>query len=286
MKHIYKVAILIMILVAVIAFSACEIPIDTDSTLYQNTEGMIEALAENDKDAARALLGEACSDEDFNNAYPAFVEVFNGIGEYELSGLGVNRGVKNGISYNNMTLLLSTEKGEFQLFVEERSDIPGVLSSFHISEYNSAAAAPSGSVIAFQIILFLVSIAELGFVVWMTVDCAKRKIRKKALWIILILLVNVIFKLAVSSSNIRFNLSFFFGTSSLSVLSTGEFAISLSIPLGAILWLIMRDRIKPVEKPVLENLAPDASENSPLGEENATDGNDALAQDEHDKENT
>lgn len=284
MKSGFKLATLILVLVAAFSLSACEIPIDTDSTLYKNTEAMIEALVENDKDTARALLGEACSDEDFDEVYPTFVEVFGGIGEYEISGLGFNRGVKNGISYNNMTLLISTEKGELQIFVEERSDIPDVLSSFYVSEYN-AAKAPDGSVIVGQIILLLLSIAELGFVIWMTVDCAKRKIRKKALWIILILLANVVFKLTVGAGKISFNLSLFFGISSLSVLNTGGFVISLSVPLGAILWLIMRDRIKPVEKPVLENRASDAATDSSLQEESVAQSNNIPTQNSDNKEN-
>ena len=257
MKKIVRLALVFMIILSMLFISSCEVPIDTDSTLYKNAEAMIEALSEDDSATARALFGEACTDEDFNAAYPQLAEFFRGIGEYDVSGLGFYRGITNGISYSNMTLLISAEKGDFQLFVEERSDFPGVLSTFYVSEYeNVVDLTPSGPVNVIQIVLLLISALELAFVIWMTVDCAKRKIRKKALWIVIILLANVVFKLALTAGNISFNVAFLFGISSFSVPSAGGFAISISIPIGAIIWLIMRDRIKPIENPSNESQIP------------------------------
>jgi hypothetical protein len=97
----------------------------------------------------------------------------------------------------------------------------------------------------FNIALIILSIFEIAFSVWMLVDCIKRKVAKKPLWILLILFG---IKLSLTITPERFNFNWSFG---LFLQISGVYGdiyqnlitASLLLPIGAVVYFIVRKHI-------------------------------------------
>ena len=96
--------------------------------------------------------------------------------------------------------------------------------------------------IPIQITLALVSLASVAFCIWMIIDCAKRKIDKKPLWIIIILLGFSITYTLGNSVGIRFMLNFV-----LSISTISRDSLSVGAPIGAIVYCIMRKKLTHID---------------------------------------
>ncbi len=103
-----------------------------------------------------------------------------------------------------------------------------------------------------NIVLGVYSLLTLGFCIWMIVDCVRRRIRKKALWIIAILL-GVSFTVLTGMTGISF--AFMIGLllqRSGAAINFAYLAISTKviIPVGAIVYFCLRKRLTIVPPPV------------------------------------
>ncbi len=95
-----------------------------------------------------------------------------------------------------------------------------------------------------KVVLGVYSLLTLAFSVWMIVDCIRRSVRKKALWILLII-AGVALTLRVGEHNkVSVMIGLFFQTSSAWV-DFGYLAVGAKVilPVGAIIYFFLRKRI-------------------------------------------
>ena len=100
-------------------------------------------------------------------------------------------------------------------------------------------------IIIIRVLLILWFIASVALGVWMTVDCVKRPIRFKVLWIILIW-ISVILQVSMVGTSFRFNFSFtLIPTWGVIQSTVSTFLLRVPVPVGSLIYLAVRKKIKP-----------------------------------------
>ena len=107
-----------------------------------------------------------------------------GVEEFSLKQTKWSRTTKNGVTYYSYTFEMLTDKDKS--YVVETVYLAED-DSFYTFNITGQTALSSTEILPFKLITTALSLAAIGFCVWMVIDCAKRNVRKKALWIILIL---------------------------------------------------------------------------------------------------
>ena len=82
----------------------------------------------------------------------------------------------------------------------------------------------------------------IGFTVFALVDCSRQKIKKKALWILLLLLGFISLGATISSTSFRlnFNVGWITAYSALIRYGSGTVMLRLMLPVGTIIYFAMR----------------------------------------------
>jgi hypothetical protein len=92
-----------------------------------------------------------------------------------------------------------------------------------------------------QLLLLILSVLSFGFMVFSIVLCAKSKVRLKGLWIPIIVIVQSGFTISRFPESFSFNINFIATTiSSLRKFLNGGTILTVMLPIGAILFVILR----------------------------------------------
>jgi hypothetical protein len=152
----------------------------------------------------------------------------------------------NGTKYTSVLYEMKAGDERFVVETVVSSDDDG-LYYVYINDYDDAVA--DGYIIVQTTgvanwIFRLILLAELVFLIIVIVDCSKHKMKLKPLWLVIIILGSVSFILMSSSDGLfaRFNLLDLLGTY-LNTYSDNSFEMGLSLPVGAVIYLIMRKKL-------------------------------------------
>ena len=234
------------------------------------------------------MIKETTSQEDFHAFYNQVYPSLSQIKSYELKQVGWYTNVRNGVKSYQTAYQMTTDSGA--VWGIRLTTVEGVngIYGLHMQD-NTEFVDQTASLKGIDWVLKGVSILVMAFSVWMIVDCAKRKIRKKPLWIILILFgisAGLTFGSAGFSTN--FHVGLFISMSGAVVDPVlGSASMNLVVPVGALLYFALRKRLEKKEIPVA--VPRDASDYMP--EEGAvaepvTETNDVESENESDeKEN-
>lgn len=129
------------------------------------------------------------------------------------------------------------------------SDTDGI-AGFHFDVY--AQTVTTGTLLTMQgadgaqWVFLLIGLAEIGLIIGSVVDCARTKIKRKALWIVLILLGSVIWTLSAVQGKVsfNFNIGLLLSHTALIRYSTGGFMLRLYLPVGMVAYWIMRRKLR------------------------------------------
>lgn len=215
---------------------------------------IFNAIEDKDYDYARQEMGELISGEELDNVLPAMSDYIQGtITEY--TKIGYYYHIKSSISSSNKTetqTLTYNVKTQYNEYVVEmvllNTEGGWKVYGYHVTE---ASKLPiNGYIIDFnnfdvlQLIMLVFSAACIGFVIYTIVICAKSRIRLKALWIILIILVQAGLAFAESASAVDIRvMAFSLDISKLLKYQNGDYIFTLIIPVGAILFLCLRKHL-------------------------------------------
>ena len=215
-----------------------------DPQLQQKTQTVLDCMLAQDVDGAWMQMVSACTKEEFKAFYEQVKPLLETVDTYTLEPSYVQVNVTNGVHNKSIRYLLTA--GETELWVtaveEEGADS---LVGFHIymvtRETGTLATAKEND--ALQWVLITIGLLEIAFMIVMLIDCIRHKMKKKWLWILLILLGGIIVLLNVTPQNmgVRFNYGFFLNCyTALIKYNTGGFTFRLYIPAGAIAYLCLR----------------------------------------------
>ncbi len=252
MKRIVRIIALIFVIAAVFSLASCSI-VETEkgNEIKAQCEDMLDAMLAKDADAAYLLFSDATDKNSFYAAFPSLCNYIEGVKTYKLTQRGWYARIDNGISSYEATFKMETNAKTYYVTgvvvnEEER------LYHFSIVSEEECDFVFTGTLTTMQdaniaqwcVIVF--SAICLVFTIWMLVDCCRRKIKYKALWILLIILGVLSFTVSYHQSKLNLNGSIsmiVFAYSYLQLYTNGAFVLHLVLPVGALLYRIFRKKL-------------------------------------------
>ena len=234
-KLFLSVLLLISVLFTLCACTAVE----QNEYAEQMTESILDGIVAKDYDTTRAIFKDIASDEAFEEFFDTASRAFDGTKSYELKQVGWHTRFKNGVSTYSVTFEMETDTEERYLIETHFLESDHSLYYFNISP---SSFVKTEVLILLQIVFVVISLASCAFCIWMIVDCAKRKIGKKPLWIIIILLSISLTFIFGHEAGSKFAVSLIFPMSTITTDGLSA-AVKLTIPVGAIIYCILRKQL-------------------------------------------
>lgn len=231
-----RISVLLIFVIVISVFSGCAAPTELDARTV--TTEFLDLLIQKDYSAAHKYFSTV-DKESFYEFCGRMSAELEGVEKFSLKQTKWSRTTKNGVTYYSYTFEMLTDKDKS--YVVETVYLAED-DSFYTFNITGQTALSSTEILPFKLITTALSLAAIGFCVWMVIDCAKRNVRKKALWIILILCG---FAFTVTFGyNFGINFSLMLALPIWQVYSDSLCtSITASIPLGAIIYCILRKKI-------------------------------------------
>ncbi len=242
-RTLTRFGLLFLCLAALLSLCACTADMDVGENTSLSQQFMDHVLAD-DYDAAYGMVQATVADGDFRAYWDAIQTVMAGAEAYEIEQIGWHVQRAKGLTTRTTAYQVYPDNGRIVLLrVVTRDDIQGI-AGIHFSDITDFIHETNAYIPTVQIILWVISGLCVAFTVWMLIDCARRKIKYKALWLILILFGIAITVTVGQSSNFNFSIGLFSNLWSIDA-DPGLPAVvtKIVIPLGAILYLCLRKRL-------------------------------------------
>lgn len=270
-KHLLK--FLICALAMVLLFSSCSGGEFEEDEIRDYTVTMLDAIIADDFDTAFQTAPDAGTKQEFTAFYNQMRGVLADVDEYKLTCIGYNTSV----NFDNGKQIKRTDaqykfKSKNLEFVIAAATMTGYekLAGFHITPIEQTDLYYNGTLgnmvdaSPFQWAILLLNLVVLAVTVFAIVDCARRNIKKKALWIVIIVLGMLIVGLTTTATTSQFNFTLgWFSYSAFIVYGSGKTVLRVLIPVGAIVYLAMRKSLEkqatasenPLIPPYMQNFA-------------------------------
>ncbi len=276
-----KLLALLMILCC-LCLTGCTLPEEMTSVLTDNMMAVVSRQAEDSGGQALAnqfidgvLTDDAqvCMDamvdgvsmEDLQAALPKMRTLLPAADSYALTPMHVSINTNNGVTQTTLqfkleiagqyflvrTVQLSTVEGLYNINIA-----PAAADSWDASNQNES---PSFVSTALSVLL---TIASFGITLWALIHCARHQMKRKWLWMLLVILGSVMLTLQLSGShlNFRFHMGLYLVASQIVVSSSG-FALKLVIPVGPIIYLCRRKALTAEPKSAFDEAFAAAEQN-------------------------
>ena len=232
-----------------------------DTEVGENTElarCFMDHVIAADYDSAYGMVDATVTDADFRAYWDQIRLAAQGAGSYELEQIGWNVNSHNGVTDRTTAYQVYLDNGRTVLLRVLTRDGIEDIAGIHFSDITDFLASTETYVPTVQIILWVVSGLCIAFTVWMLVDCIRRKLKYKALLILMILMGLTLSITVGETSNLSFTVGLFCIPSSI-VADPGlvSVVVQLILPVGAILYLCLRGKFTPAEPlPDVDTLEP------------------------------
>ncbi len=239
-RHLFIGVLLVCLLL--ISFPACS----ADGSSIDSSTAMqfLDYIIADDYDAAYAMLAEDITDIQFRPVWEDLRSITASATSYEKNQAGFHVNLSNGVTTTTQSYMIKLDNGKtFTYRIALRGNPPAVI-GLHYRDVTRLLADARSVQPVVNGILWIVSIAFLAFRIWMLVDCLRRKIRHKPLWIFLILL-SLTLTLTLGD---RFGLRFGVACILDRLTWTADpwayaWVLSMSLPVGALAYLIARKKL-------------------------------------------
>lgn len=232
-KRVFALLFVLLALLCLLFASGCSA---SEHYAIDITREFIDSIIADDYDTAFSFFADT-DKASFDDFYSRMRSQLEGVRSYTLDYTSSSRKIENGVSYYYFTFELIADGTAFSIetYFDQKDKL-------HTVNFLPKTALSSREIKPYKMVTSAFSLAAIGFCVWMVVDCAKRNVRKKALWILLIL--------AGFAFTVTFGYKFDIGFSfvlalPISSVSSDSLCTSLrvALPLGAIIYCMLRKRI-------------------------------------------
>ena len=213
-------------------------------------ESMLDALIEDDVQAGYGLVSKVCTEAEFTPIFDQMQAMIGSVDTYSLELLSIQKStnITNGQRTSVTSVSYQMVTGADKIIVSLQVDDDAGLISFYLTPYDKTDYFVTGtlgnmdSAGAWQWILLLSNLLVAGVTVFAIVDCCRQKIKKKAGWILLIILGFMAVGVTVSATGFRLNFNFgwILSYSALVRYGSGTFVLRLLMPVGAIGYFAAR----------------------------------------------
>ena len=285
--------IILLCLCALLLFSSCN-QLQPDLTDQQaDMEKLMDCVIANDKQAATALMAHVpiSNQAQMDAFWDELLRIYDGASTYEIKLVSWNTSYSF-TDQSTLTTVVYQAKADTKACAEFKLSYDGenLLRGVNVTDITENR---SPVIIIIRVLLILWFIASVALGVWMTVDCVKRPIRFKVLWIILIW-VSVILQVSMIGTSFRFNFSFtLIPTWGVIQSTVSTFLLRVPVPVGSLIYLAVRKKIKPKAskqsmdmpaEPTISDLESTLiDEDQPMADHDSAE-NEAASQEETDQE--
>lgn len=242
-KFWIRVLLLMFCLTTVVSISSCKADINIGNNTELGTRFMDCVITDN-YDDAYDLIKNTVTPSDFNDYWQIIQPVADGAKTYKMEQVGWNVNRSNGQTTRTTAYEIYFDNGKIALLRIITCDGIDGIAGLYFSDTTDFISDTDSFVPTVNVILFIFSILAIAFSVWMLVDCIRRKINHKVLWLILIFL-GISFTITIGeTSGINFMIGLILRMSTI-VADIGAMAVKINIiiPLGAILYFILRKKL-------------------------------------------
>lgn len=237
---------LVVLLLAVLllpVLSGCESMLIDNGLHRSECEAFVNALMANDYQAAQAVAPTILTN-DQKSVFDTCRQSFEGATSYELTQTGWNVNTVNGVTLQTAAYQIELDTGKIcQLTLQTTENVEGI--AFINFRDSSEFIESTKNVGTVNIVLLAISIVVIAFTVWMLVDAIRRKMTKKALWIILILLsLSLSFTTGPHTVNNSFMVTLFLTPSSYQAVIPNEtLTLTVVLPIGSLIYFFLRKKL-------------------------------------------
>ena len=237
--------ILLLCLCALVLFSACQGAKPDLDQKQADVAVLMDSVIANDKNAAIALMEHVpiASQAQLDAFWNELLRIYDGASTYKIKFISWNT-TYSFTDQSSLTTVVYQAKADTKACAEFKLTYDGedLLRGVNVTDVTERS---SPVIIIVRVLLILGFAASLALCIWMTVDCVKRPIRFKVLWIILIW-VSVILQVSMIGTSFRFNFFFTVIPTWGSLLATvSSFLLKIPVPVGALIYRAVRKKIKP-----------------------------------------
>lgn len=266
-KKTFTRAILVIICVLTLIFtSSCaeKVQIGDNTEL---SDQFLTAVMENDYNTAYGLLKNTVSKADFDTFWNTLRYVSSEAKSYTAKQIGWQLRVDKGATVRVSAYQVNFDNGKIILLrVTTHEEIEGI-AGIYFSDTTDFTNRTDRFVPALKVVFTALSVLSIAFIIWMFVDCLRRKIRNKAVWAIIVWAgISLTFTIG-QQSGFKLLFGFMLKTSSIVADPAIESVIArIALPLGAILYFFLRKKLAVKEnapaRTELEGPAPDTTDTS------------------------
>ena len=236
--------ILLLCLCALLLFSACQGAKPDLDQKQADVAVLMDSVIANDQNAAVALMEHVpiASQAQLDAFWNELLRIYDGASTYKIKFISWNT-TYSFTDQSSLTTVVYQAKADTKACAEFTLTYDGedLLRGINVTDVTERS---SPVIIIVRVLLILGFAASLALCIWMTVDCVKRPIRFKVLWIILIW-VSVILQVSMIGTSFRFNFSFTVIPTWGSLLATvSSFLLRIPVPVGALIYRAVRKKIK------------------------------------------
>lgn len=243
-----RAALIALCFLTVLSFASCK----ADTEVGNNTElskQFWDHVIADEHDAAYAMIKETATPEEFYDYWEEIQVIVEGATSYEIEQIGWNVNMRNGLKTYTSAYQVYLNNDKIVLFRIVTTDSIDGITGLHVSDATEFVNRTETTVPTLNIVLIVVSVLEIAFVIWMFVDCLRRKIKGKVLWAILIFFGFAVTVTVGERSGINFSIGLMLQTGSV-VADPALLAVvtKIVLPVGAIVYFFLRKRLTVTQK--------------------------------------
>lgn len=286
-----KLALSILLILTCLCLCSCQLPEELETALTDGALALVAEKAEEsgadaltrqfldgvlagDAEACLAAMTDGVTPEEMQEALPQMRAMLPEADSYTLTPMHFSFNTNNGVTRTTIQFKLEIG-GEF--FVVQTLMVSTAERLYNINiaptaadAWNTAAAEPEPFTV-WTLLSLLLSIASLAVTIWALVHCIRHTMKRKWLWLLLVILGSVMLTLTLNGSQMSFRLNFgLYLVASQIAPHAGGFVLKLVLPVGPVIYLMRRKALTEQPKPAFAEAfanVPDAAANQPSQEE-------------------
>ena len=258
-RNLVRLSALLLVTV-LIALGLCSCTMKEDSAEAREIcEDYFDAVIDNDFAAAYDIFDEISDADSFKDVWIYTRDVLENSQSYELKQEGWNSHTEKGVTLRQITFEIESDD-EKTMYVTVILDDEGIY-SFNVLD-STEFINNTVFVRVIGVIMTVISFALFGVTIWMIVDACKRKIKHKALWILLII-IGAWFEVAIGieAGYFDFDFGLFFGIKTATAYTINQLqaiGVRIAVPIGTIIYFFIRKSLSAREEAIAAREAADA----------------------------
>lgn len=275
-----KKLLTLVMLLCCLCLTGCQLPENITSALTDNLMSVVSQQAEdsggqalanqfiygvlsNDAQVCMDAMADGVSQDDLQAVLPKMCAMLPAADSYALTPTHVSANTRNGVTQTTLQFKLEIAEQNFLVQTVQLSSAEGLyninIAPATADSWDASSPDEAPSAIC-TLLSLLLTFASIGVTLWAIIHCARHQMKRKWLWLLLVILGGLMLTLQLSDGHLgfRFHIGLYLVASQVIVNSSG-FALKLVIPVGPIIYLCRRKALTAQPDPAFAEAFSDSS---------------------------